>query len=179
MAVKISTSNDAKNVKEHELFIERIFDAQRELLWQAWTEPERLMRWWGPKGFTMSVAKMDFRPGGVFHYGMRSPNGHAMWGKFVYYEIVAPERIVFINSFSDEEGKLTRNPMSPTWPLEILNTLTLSEYEGKTKLTIRGGPHSATEAELKTFDDAQAGMQQGVTGTFDQLVDYLAKVRNN
>ncbi len=177
MVGNISTSNDAKE-EVHELVIERIFDAPRELVWKAWTEPERLMHWWGPKGFTMSVAKMDFRPGGVFHYGMRSPNGHDMWGKFVYREIAAPERIVFINSFSDEKGNLTRNPMSPTWPLEVLNTLTLSEYEGKTRLTIRGSPYSATDIERKTFNEAQASMQQGSSGTFDQLADYLVKDRN-
>ena len=157
------------------LVIERIFDAPRELVWKAWTEPARLAQWWGPKGFDMQVARMDFRPGGVFHYSMRSPAGQELWGKFVYREIVAPERLVFINSFADEQGNVQRNPMSPTWPLEILNVLTLAEDAGRTTLTIRGGPHSATEIERQTFAGAQANVQSGFKGTLDQLADHLAK----
>ena len=57
----------------------RVFDAPRDLVWKAFTESERLMQWWGPKGFTMLVAKLDLRPGGVFHYSMRSPDGRAMY----------------------------------------------------------------------------------------------------
>jgi uncharacterized protein YndB with AHSA1/START domain len=76
------------------------------------------MQWFGPKGFKMPGAKIDFRPGGTFHYCMEAPNGEEMWGKFVYREIVAPERIVFVSSFSDEDGEVTRHPLSPDWPLE-------------------------------------------------------------
>lgn len=122
-----------------------------------------------------AVGTLDFRPDGVFHYCMASPEGVEMWGVFAYREIVAPERIVFISSFSDAEGNLVRAPFSPTWPLEIFNTLTLSEHEGKTTLTLRGGPHNATEAERKTFADAHDSLQQGFTGTLNQLADYLAK----
>ncbi len=158
-----------------EILASRVFDAPRELVWKAFTESERLMRWWGPKGFTMQVAKLDLRPGGVFHYCMRSPDGRDMWGKFVYREIVAPERIVFVNSFSDEVGSRVRHPMSPTWPLEVLNTMTLSEHDGRTTLTIRGAPINATDEERKTFQAGRESMKQGFTGTFDQLADYLAK----
>jgi uncharacterized protein YndB with AHSA1/START domain len=158
-----------------EFVVTRTFDAPRDLVFKAWTEPERLAHWWGPKGFTMRISTLDFRPGGLFHYCMRSPDGQDMWGKFVYREIVAPERIVFINSFADAEGNTVRNPFSPTWPLEILNTLTLSEREGKTTLILRGGPYNATEAERKTFDDAHGSLRQGFAGTLDQLAEYLAR----
>jgi uncharacterized protein YndB with AHSA1/START domain len=160
-----------------EFSITRVFDAPRELVWKAFTESERLMRWWGPKGFTMRVAKLDLRPGGVFHYGMRSPDGRDMWGKFVYREIAAPERLVFVNSFSDEASNVTRHPFSPTWPLEILNTMTLSEHGGKTTLTISGSPINATEEERKTFEAGRDSMKQGFTGTLEQLANYLASVR--
>src|SRR5690349_12214759 len=100
--------------EESELVITRVFDAPRDLVFKAWSEPERLMRWWGPKGFTLRVGTFDFRPGGVFHYCARSPDGHEMWGTFVYREIIAPERIVFISSFADAEGNLIRSPFSPT-----------------------------------------------------------------
>ena len=156
--------------------ISRAFDAPRERLWKAWTERDRLMQWFGPKGFKMPVAKMDFRPGGIFHYCLRSPDGHEMWGKFVYREIVAPERIVLVNSFSDEAGGLTRHPMSATWPLEMLSTFTLAEQQGRTSVTVRWVPINPTEQERKTFDAAHEGMKQGWTETFDQLVAYLGKV---
>src|SRR6185369_5813416 len=94
------------------------FNAPQALVWKAWTDRDELMKWFGPKGFAMTTAKMDFRPGGSFHYCLRSPDGKEMWGKFVYREIEAPKRIVLVNSFSDEKGGLTRPPMSPTWPLE-------------------------------------------------------------
>lgn len=115
--------------------ITRTFDAPRELVWKAWTERDRMMQWFGPKGFTMSTAKLDLRPGGIFHYCLRSPDGHEMWGKFVYREIVAPERIVLVNSFSDEKGGITRHPMSASWPLEMLSTTTLTEKNGKTTIS--------------------------------------------
>ena len=155
--------------------ITRTFDAPRTLVFQAFTESERLAQWWGPKGFAMLVSRLDLRPGGVFHYQMRSPDGHAMWGKFVYREIVAPERIVFVNSFADEAGNLVRHPASPTWPLEVLSILTLTEQAGKTTLTLTGYPINATEAERKTFEDGRSSMQQGFSGTWDQLDAYLAK----
>jgi uncharacterized protein YndB with AHSA1/START domain len=155
--------------------ISRTFDAPRDLVWKAFTDPEHLKQWWGPKGCTMRAAKMDLRPGGTYHYCMRTPDGHDMWGKFVYREIVAPERLIFVNSFSDENGGLTRHPMSPTWPLEMLSTFTFVEHEGKTTLTIQWLPINANEVERKTFDDGRGGMTQGWTGTLDQLAAYLAK----
>lgn len=161
------------NAAERELMITRIFDAPRELVFGALTEPERLMRWWGPKGFTWVGCTMDLRPGGMLHYCMRSPDGQDMWGKWVYREIVPPERIVFVNSFADERGNTVRSPFSANWPLEILNTLTLAEHEGKTSLTLRGGPLHATEGELKAFDAGRPSMQRGFAGTWDQLDDYL------
>ena len=160
---------------ERELVITRVFDAPRKLVWKALTESDRLARWWGPTGFTMLVRTLDLRPGGVFHYAMRSPDGHIMWGRFLYRNIEAPTRLVFVNSFADEEGNIARAPFSSTWPLEILNTLTLDEAGGKTTLTLRGGPINATEEERETFWNAQESTRQGFAGTFDQLAAYLAE----
>lgn len=155
--------------------ISRIFDAPRERVWAAWTQREELMKWFGPTGFTMPAAKMDFRPGGSFHYCLCAPNGSEMWGKFVYREIVEPERIVLVNSFSDEDGGVTRHPMSATWPLEMLSKSTFTSEGGKTKLTLESTPMNPTPAEWKTFDEAHSGMKQGWAGTFGQLETYLAK----
>lgn len=155
--------------------ISRTFDAPRELVWKAWTERDRLMQWFGPKGFTMRLATMDLRPGGVFHYCLRSPDGKDVWGKFVYREIVAPERIVLVNSFSDERGSMTRHLFSPTWPLEMLSTTTFIEEGGRTMVAVQWEPVNASVAERKVFDESHESMRQGWTGTFDQLAAYLAK----
>ena len=155
--------------------ISQVFDAPREQVWQAWTQRERLMQWFGPKGFTMSAATLELRPGGMFHYCLRAPDGQEMWGKFVYREIVAPERIVLVNSFSDAQGGLTRHPLSPAWPLEMLSTTTLAEEGGRTTLTVQWEPLNATEEERATFDAGHESMRMGWTGTFEQLADHLGR----
>ncbi len=127
-----------QNIGEQELVITRIFDAPRELVWKAWTDPERVKRWWGPKGFTTPVSEIDFRVGGAYLYCMRSPEGQDYWSTGVYREIVEPEQIVYTDSFSDAEGNLVPASyygMSGDWPLELLVTVTFEEHEGKTKLT--------------------------------------------
>jgi uncharacterized protein YndB with AHSA1/START domain len=158
-----------------EFVVTREFDAPRDLVFRAWTEAERLGRWWGPKGFTMLACTLDLRPGGVFHYGMRSPDGRAMWGKWVFREVAEPERLVFIASFSDEAGGTTRNPFAAEWPLEVLSTLTFAEQGGKTTLTMRAAPLNATEAERKAFEAGHESMRKGWAGTLDQLAEHLAK----
>jgi uncharacterized protein YndB with AHSA1/START domain len=161
------------NPAEQDFVVTRSFDASRELVWKVYSEIEHLSRWWGPKGFTWLGGTLDFRPGGMFHYGMRSPDGHEMWGKFVYREIARPEKIVFINSFSDKDGGTTRAPFASDWPLEVLNTVTFTEQKGRTTLILRGGPFNATSAERARFDAMRPSMDQGFAGTFDQLAEYL------
>ena len=171
----MTTSNDpASPPDERELVITHIFDAPRELVWQAFTESDGLARWWGPAGLTMLVHTLDLRPGGVFHYSMRSPDGHVMWGRFVYRDIQPSERIVFVSSFSDDTCAITRAPFSATWPLEILNAVTLTEHYGKTTVTLRGGPLNATDEERDTFWSAEDSVRKGFAGTLSQLAAYLA-----
>jgi uncharacterized protein YndB with AHSA1/START domain len=157
-----------------EFELTRTFDAPRDLVFRAWTDPEHLKQWWGPKTSTIQSVQLDLRPGGVFHYCMRSPDGRDMWGKFVYREIVPPERLVFVNSFSDAEGGTTRNPWNPAWPLEVLNQLTFTEQHGKTTLTMRGAPSNATPEEHKVFYDARPSMEQGFKAALDKLAEHLA-----
>jgi uncharacterized protein YndB with AHSA1/START domain len=166
---------DTKLSADQEFVISRAFNAPRRLVWQAWTEAERLAQWWGPKGCAIRVLKLDVRPGGVFHYAMQFQPGHEMFGIFVYRDIAAPERLVFVNSFADAQGGVTRAPFSPTWPLEVLNELTLAEQAGMTTLTLRGGPINATHEERRTFAGMFDSMRQGFAGTFDQLAVHLAK----
>jgi len=154
--------------------ISRVFDAPRELVWKAWTERDRLMQWFGPKGFQMTTANLDFRPGGQFHYCLRASDGKEMWGKFVYREIKARERIVFTNSFSDANGGTTRAPFNPNWPLEVLNTVSFTEAGGKTVIDMIGSPFNANDAERAAFESMKPSMDQGFKGTLDQLEAYLA-----
>ena len=165
--------------KSADFVITRLFDAPREVLWKCFTEPERMKEWFGPKGSVVVASKMDLRVGGTYHGAMRAGDGPVMWAKFVYREVVAPQRLVWVHSFSDEAGGLTRHPMAPTWPLEMLSTFTFEEEPGgKTKLTIRWSPHNATEEERKTFDAGQDSMRQGWGGTLEKLTAYLAKQNN-
>ncbi len=174
----MAKQNDPVNaLLDRPFVITRTIDAPRALMFRVWTEPEHLMRWWGPKGFKMLRCKIDLRPGGFFHYGMRSPDGSDMWGKWIFREIVAPERLVFINTFSDEAGGLTRPPFAQDWPREMLSTITFAESDGKTTITVEWSPHNATEAERKTFAEGHGSMQQGWSGTFEQLAAYLASGR--
>jgi uncharacterized protein YndB with AHSA1/START domain len=90
--------------------ISRTVDAPLEMVWRAYTEQEPLMAWFGPKGFSMPHSRYDFRPGGEFHYCLRTPTGFEMWGKWVFVDIVAPTTLSMIISFSDAQGGLTRAP---------------------------------------------------------------------
>lgn len=162
--------------EQNKLVIIRTLNAPRELVWKAWSDPKALAEWWGPKDFQITVHKHEFKPDGVFHYDMLAHNGFQMWGKFTYKEINAPEKIVFINSFSDAEGNITRAPFfDGKWPLEVHNTLTLTEENGKTTLTLVGGPINANTEEQAAFESNTKSMQQGFAGTFEKLEQYLAK----
>lgn len=154
----------------------RIVNAPRDLVWKSWTELDRIKQWWGPKGFKVFHAALDLRPNGTFHYGIKSPDGHDMWGKFVYREITPPSRLVFISSFSDPEGNVTRAPFPDRpWPLRMLSTITFAEIGAKTEVSVRWAPYEATAEEQTSFDGMRDSMQQGWSGTFDQFADYLAK----
>lgn len=164
--------------KNADFVISRLFDAPRALLWQCFSEPARMQQWFGPKGSTIVASNMDLRVGGTYHGAMRDATGRVMWAKFVYREIVPPQRLVWVHSFSDEAGGLTRYPLSATWPLELLTTVMFEEQsDGKTKLTLRWSPLNATAQEQKTFDAAHDSMTQGWGGTFERLTAYLAKAK--
>jgi uncharacterized protein YndB with AHSA1/START domain len=172
------SSSVTTTIKTDELVITRVFDAPRDRVWKAWTEADRLEHWWGPKGCKLRVVKLDLRPGGMFHYAMEFQPGNPMYGRFIYREIAAPERLVFVTSFSDENGGITRPPfpqIRDTFPPEILNTVTFAEAGGKTTVTLRGGPIDPTEAEMQTYAGMFDSMRQGFGGTFEQLDAYLAK----
>lgn len=164
----------SSRIEGQELILERIFDAPKELVFKAFSEAEHLKKWWGPRGWTLTVCDLDFRPGGIWHYCMKCIDenqgdfyGFESWGKGVYQEIVNSEKIVYVDSFSDEEGNSVRDMP------ETLITLTFIEHEGKTKL-INRAQYASNEA-LKTVLDM--GMEQGITETWDRLAEHLQSLQ--
>lgn len=122
-----------------DLRITRVFDAPRELVWQAWTDPEHLARWWGPKDFTAPTVKIDLRVGGKYLYCMRSPEGQDFWSTGVYEEIVPFERLVCTDSFADADGNVVSASyygMGDDIPLEMRVTILLEDIGGKTRMTV-------------------------------------------
>jgi uncharacterized protein YndB with AHSA1/START domain len=138
---------------ERELRITRILDAPRRLVWKAWTDPEHLMRWWGPHARKTRVLAMDVRPGGGWHFHMRSPEGLEEWQRGVYREIVEHERLVFSYAFEDKTGKRGH---------ETTVTVTFDDLGAKTRLTV----HHAVFDTVAVRDDHVRG--------WDEALDRLA-----
>ncbi len=153
-------SNTAAESGERELVITRIFDAPRSLVFKAWTEPEHLVHWWGPRGFTSTIIANDVRPGGTYRVHMRGPEGDDHWSQGVYREVVEPERLVLAGAWTDADGK----PTSP----ETLLTVTFEEHQGKTKLTL----HQAIFESVAARDSHRGGWNSSL----DRLAAYLATV---
>lgn len=165
-----------------EFVISRVFAAPREVVFKAWTDAEHLQKWFGPKGSTITRCTMDLRPGGVFHYAMRTADGREMWGKWTFREIDPPCRVTAVVSFSDEHGGMGRHPMSPDWPREILSVFQFDPHAGiggGTVVTIRWSPINATEVERRTFENGRESMQMGWTGTLDRLAAFLDAIKEH
>ena len=129
----------AADVRAEQQVIERVFDAPRELVWRAWTDPEWFVRWWGPGPFTSPTVQMDLRPGGRFVWVMRDPDGKDYYTVGEYREITPPERLVYTDSFGDAEG----NVVSPTayglgddFPETTVVTVTFEDLGGRTLMRI-------------------------------------------
>lgn len=165
----MAAKGDAPAETGKALVIERLFDAPRELVFKAWSEPERMMQWWGPKEFTTPTCRIDFRVGGTWISCMRAPDGKDYWSTGVYREIVAPERIVATDSFCDPAGNIVPASyygMAGDFPAEMSITVTFEEIAGKTKLTLR---HEGLPLG-EQLDGANAGWNQ----SFDKLAEYVA-----
>ena len=162
-----------KRAAGEEFVIERAFDAPRDLMWKVWTDAEHMKHWFGPKGVKGIHSENDLRVGGTYHYGLQTPDGEVIWGKWVYREITPPERMVFVQSFSDKDGGVTRHPMAPEWPREMLSTIEFVERDGRTVVIVRWTPINAFEAEWNTFKAGIPSMHQGWGGTFERLEAYL------
>jgi len=147
-----------------ELTLTRILDAPRELVWKAWTDEKMMTEWWMPHGFINSECELDPRPGGVFKIRSDAPGfpNHKM--SSVFKEVKKPEKLVFSSSaFTNESGE---DP-----GLEITNTITFEDVNGKTKLTV----HALVTKYKPGFEAALNGMNQGWSESLDKLTVLLSK----
>jgi uncharacterized protein YndB with AHSA1/START domain len=156
-----------------EFVVTRTFDAPRDLVWKAFTEPERMAKWWGPPGSSVGRYTMDFQPGGRYHFSMIFPQGEEMWGLFVYQEISPIDRLVYHHSFSDAEGKIAASPFGGPWPARLHTTMTFVDKDGGTEFTLRQFPLDAMADEEEAFLALFEGMSHGWGGTLDRLEAFL------
>ena len=150
-------ANSAQEPDDRVLVITRLLDAPRALVFKAWTEPEHLVRWWGPRGFTMPSCRMEPQPGGTYRYCMRAADGTDHWVRGAYREVVPLERLVFTSAWEDGDG----NPKH-----ETVIAVTLAERGGKTELTLRQAVFESVTAR-----DLHRG---GWSEAMDMLAEHLA-----
>ena len=155
--------------------INRSFDASIELMYQMWTQPEHLAKWLPPTGMTMEFKRANIQPGGESVYSMGNGQGMKLYGRARYLEMERPRRLVYTQQFLDQNEKISRHPMAPTWPETMKTTVLLTE-EGpdRTRVTVTWEVDGqATADELDTFIQARGGMTQGWTGSFDKLEELF------
>lgn len=159
----------------NEIFtISYTFNAPKQLVFNAFSTVEALNEWWGPGNATNSVISLDFKPGGIFHYKMEA-GGHVNYGRFIFGRIEPYDLLEFTNAFADEHANPVKAPFGFDFPLEVFNRVTFSESNGKTTITLSGGPINATPEQIKVYKELNSSMQQGFSATFSQLAEYLAK----
>lgn len=158
------TDDTTFDPSEYDTTITRTFDAPREAVWAAWTDPAKVAEWWGPEGFTVPHCELDVRPGGTYRIDMEAPDGNVYPDAGEILEVEKPARLVlYSRAFEDEEG---------TPQLETRSTVTFEADGDRTHLTLVAEVISATPA----VEDALGGMEVGWTGSFEKLDAYLGEV---
>jgi uncharacterized protein YndB with AHSA1/START domain len=169
MTVSEATLQATPSATDREVLITRVFDAPRDLVFQAWTDPEHLQRWHAPHGCTIRFAALDLRQGGELHSCIHTPDGQDCWCKGTYLEIVVPERIVYTLAMSDEHGNLVESAdagKDADWPRETTVTVTFAEHGTGTKLTL----HQTVSEEIAKRTGAYPSWLQ----MLDRLEEALA-----
>ncbi|MCC5907782.1 MAG: SRPBCC domain-containing protein [Balneolaceae bacterium] len=160
--------NQTVETKENEIIFTRTFDAPRELVFETYTTCEHLKNWWGPRTWPLSYCKMDFRPGGSWHYCMKGPNpGDESWGLAKYKEISEPEKIIYNDNFSDKDGNI--NSEMPSF--DIVNAF--ETIDEQTKVTVISKVGSKEEVDKLV----EMGMIEGFTETWERLEEHLAAIQ--
>ena len=156
-------TDNLNNLAARAIVITRVFDAPRELVWEAWTDPRHVVHWWGPNGFTTTIEKMDVRPGGVWKQVMHGPDGTDYPNKSVFTKVVKPERIVYSHGGGKKGGPAAQ--FEATWTFEALGD--------KTKVTIHMLFPTASDRDkvVKEYGAIEGGKQ-----TLERLGEYLTKM---
>ncbi len=153
----------------NELLITYLFDAPRELVFKAWTDPEQLKNWYAPEGCSVEFKSLDVKAGGFFHSVIRDPKHGDCWINGRYSEVVVPEKIVFSMILSNEKGENVsagEAGKSDAWPEAIVTTVTFTPVGSQTKITLH---QTVDEAEAK-----KTGAYQSWFSMFDKLKAGLA-----
>jgi uncharacterized protein YndB with AHSA1/START domain len=169
-----SISDAADGAEKRDLVVTRVFDAPVERVWKAWTDPEQVMRWWGPTGFTSPSCKIDFREGGKFLFHMRGPKefqgGQDFYTAGVYKKIVPMQLIEFSQSLADKDGNQI-DPrtmgMPADFPKEIPSALAFKRVGDKTELTAT--EYGWTVGQMREMSEA------GLSECLNKLAADLAK----
>ncbi len=164
----INQPDSSESLSEREIIITRVFDAPRELVFAAWTDPHHVAQWWGPKGFTTRVTKIDLHPGGEWRYVMVGPDGTEYPARGVFHEIVPPARIVT----SDEFDEGFEQVINADLPQGIVMTAVFEELNGKTKLTLQITHTTAGDRHKHE----EMGVVAGWNSSFDCLDEYLITI---
>jgi uncharacterized protein YndB with AHSA1/START domain len=155
--------------------LERTFNAPRELVWKAWTDPQLLPRWYGPRVETI-VHHLELKPGGRWLVEMKW-GGKSMYQRVEYTEVTPPKRLVWLHSSSDADWNIVPSPMMADWPRVLLTTVTFEQDGGHTKLRLTWVPHQASAAEIACFSAAIDGMGKGWSAGMDLLEKLLAELQ--
>lgn len=156
-------TNVATDGAERTIVASRTFDAPRERVFRAFTEPGQLARWWGPRGWGTETRTLDLRPGGSWHYCMTGPDGMESWGLGTYQEVTPPSRLVYTDAFSDAEGNVSAGMPQTTIVIEF------AEEGGRT--TVTSSTRFATDEDIQMV--LKMGVIEGLTQTWDRLAEYL------
>lgn len=160
-----------------EYTLDRVFDAPRELVWQAWTDPEILHNWYGP-GAETTIHKFDLQPGGLWLNEMKW-GGSSNFQKVVFQEVTAPSLLVWHHySSTDAEWNDAPNPMMADWPHLLLTTVIFEDLGSKTKVSLSQVPMDASDAEIACFEMAMSGMDKGWGGGYAVMDELLAKMQS-
>lgn len=155
---------------------DRIFNAPRELVWRAWTDPELLQRWYGPGAETI-IHEFDLKPGGSWLNEMKW-GGNSNFQKVVFQEVTRPEKIVWHHySSTDSEWNSAANPKMPDWPHLLLTTVIFEDKGDKTNVRLSQVPMDATDAEIACFAAAMAGMDKGWGSGYAVMDEMLAELQ--
>ncbi len=157
-----------------EFVLDREFNAPRDLVWRAWTDPEHLQRWYGP-GVETVIHKFDLVPGGVWLNEMKMKNGSS-FQKALFKEVHATEKLVWHHYNTDADWNIAQNPMMPDWPRILLTEVTFSENGGKTNVRLSQVPLEATAAEIACFAQMKDGMAGGWGGGYAIIDDILQEM---